>query len=228
MSVKDKQLWLGRLQETLQNICRCRCDRKFSHGVFAQMLSANLVGLRDLDKIRVVAKIGFGVVALIEELLPLSNHAQILVVHDDHLDGQAETADRSQLLDVHLEAAIARNAEHGAIWLGKLASNGPRQSETHCAQSARGDESTRGRRAVTLRCPHLVLAHVGQDYAVLRQPAEELVQKKNRRLRQASGVKLGTFRSASDRAPIAPVGQRDMAQRAVAGRNGLSQIADHR
>src|SRR2546427_4330119 len=163
-----------------------------------------------------------------EELLRLLNHTEILVVHDDHLDGQAEAAYCGQFLDVHLEAAVARDAEHGGIWLGQLDSNGPWQSETHCAQSARGDESTRARRAVTLRCPHLVLANVGQDHAVLWQPAEELVQKTNRRLCQASGVKFGAFRSASDRAPATPVGQRDMAQRAVTRRNRLGQVADDR
>lgn len=45
-------------------------------------------------------------VLLVESVLPLNHHAQVLVVHDETLDIQLLYEDGSQLLAVHQETAI--------------------------------------------------------------------------------------------------------------------------
>ena len=48
--------------------------------------------------------------SLIEELLPLVNHAERAIVNDNYLDGNAVNSCRCHFLAVHLERTVARNA----------------------------------------------------------------------------------------------------------------------
>ena len=48
-------------------------------------------------------------ILLVEAVLPLHNHAQMLVVHDEALDIQLLNEDGGKLLAVHQEAAVAIN-----------------------------------------------------------------------------------------------------------------------
>jgi len=72
-----------------------------------------------------------------------------------------------------------------------------------------------------LRGPHLVLAYVGKNYAILRQAAEEFIEKTDRRLRESARIKFPALRPTCDRAPIGPVRQLHPAQRIVTGGNGF-------
>src|SRR5579864_7199774 len=128
------------MQETVNLIASRLRYRKLTHHVFLHPEARNLVRLRDLDKVRIVAQVGLGVVALIEELLPLAHHAEILVVDDDHLDRQPETVNRGELLDVHLETAIAGNAEDAGVRLGQLHADRRWKSEAHRAQATGRNE----------------------------------------------------------------------------------------
>src|SRR5204863_9535798 len=78
------------------------------------------------------------------------------------------------------------------------------------------------------RGPHLVLAYVGKNYAVLRQAAEEFIEKTDRRLRESARIKFPALRPTCDRAPIAPVRQLHPAQRIVTGGHALCQITHPR
>lgn len=56
-----------------------------------------------------VTQVGVCSVLLVEPVLPLHHHAQMLVIHDEALDVQLLYEDGGQLLAVHEEAAIAIN-----------------------------------------------------------------------------------------------------------------------
>ena len=128
----------------------------------------NLVSLGNLHEIRIITQIRLGIVALVEQLLPLPHHAQIFVVHDHQLDGQSKPVYGGQFLNIHLESAVAGNAQHASFRLRQLHSHRRRQSKTHRTQPARSNEASRRRRLIPLRRPHLVLAHVRNHHAVLR------------------------------------------------------------
>src|SRR5215210_5290479 len=53
------------------------------------------------------------VAAVVEELLPLADHPEVAVVEDGDLYVQPELPDRSELLDVHLDAAVAGDDPDG-------------------------------------------------------------------------------------------------------------------
>ncbi len=49
---------------------------------------------------------------LVEAVLPLDDHAQVLVVEDEHLDFQLLDGSRRHLLAIHQEAAVPINVHH--------------------------------------------------------------------------------------------------------------------
>lgn len=59
-----------------------------------------------------MTQVGVCPVLLVEPVLPLYHHTQVLVVHDEALDIQFLYKDGGQLLAVHEEAAIAINVYH--------------------------------------------------------------------------------------------------------------------
>src|SRR5215204_1025807 len=60
-----------------------------------------------------------GVAAVVEELLPLANHSEVTVVQDGDLDVQPEVPYRRELLDVHLDPAVAGDDPHRIFWIGE-------------------------------------------------------------------------------------------------------------
>ena len=73
---------------------------------------------------------------VIEEFLPLADHAQVTVVHDDDLDGQAIGDDGRQFGQRHLETAVARNGEDQLIGVGDLRTHGGGHAEAHGTEAA--------------------------------------------------------------------------------------------
>ena len=57
----------------------------------------------------------------VEAVLPLHDHAQMLVVEDDHLDRQLLAMERGQLLNVHEEAAVAVDVDDQCVGKGRRA-----------------------------------------------------------------------------------------------------------
>ena len=86
-----------------------------------------------------------------------------MVVEDGDFDRSAVFLGRGQLLNVHLDGAVARNVDNRFPGKGQLRADGCRQTEAHGAETAGADEVTRMLEVVELGRPHLVLAHFGGD-----------------------------------------------------------------
>ena len=76
------------------------------------------------------------VVALVKELLPLADHAQIAVVDDGDVDLDLLLGDGGELCGGHLEAAVAGDNPDLLIRAGELGADGGGQGKTHGSQSA--------------------------------------------------------------------------------------------
>src|SRR5712692_5391377 len=62
----------------------------------------NSIGIGEFDEVGRARQVHFDVVLVVKELLPLPDHAQILIVEQGDLDRQIELADDRQLLTGHL------------------------------------------------------------------------------------------------------------------------------
>src|SRR5215208_5997495 len=60
-----------------------------------------------------------GVAAVVEELLPLADHPEVTVVQNGDLYVQPEVPYRGELLEVHLDAAVAGYDPHGIFGVGE-------------------------------------------------------------------------------------------------------------
>ena len=74
-----------------------------------------------------------------EEGLPLPDHAETGVVEDQDLDRQAFLHDGPELLEGHLEPAVADHRHDLAFRGAELRPDGGREGETHRAEAAGGD-----------------------------------------------------------------------------------------
>ena len=110
---------------------------------------------------------------VVEQLLPLADHAEVVVVDDQHLDRQLVHRRGGQLGQGHLEAAVADHGPHRLVRTAQLGADGGREAEAHGAGAARRQPVVVLGREQELRGPHLVLAHVGDDDGVA---AAQLVQ----------------------------------------------------
>ena len=97
----------------------------------------------------------------VEELLPLTDHAQAAVVDDDADEVFALACRGEQLHACHLEATVAGDMHHLRIRLSKGCTKRTRQAEAHRAAAATRQMMTRLIDYKMLRCPHLVLSNIG-------------------------------------------------------------------
>ena len=97
-------------------------------------------------------------VALVEPVFPLHDHAQVLVVEQNHLDRQLLAMNRGELLNVHEKAAVAVDVDDQGVGEGRLSSDRGGQAVAHRSQSAGGDPGARMLEPGPLRSPHLMLA----------------------------------------------------------------------
>jgi hypothetical protein len=116
------------------------------------------VGLADRDR---------DVVVLVEQLLPLPDHAEVAVVDDRELHRELLVDQRRQLLERHLEAAVAADRPHRAVAARDLRAHRGRHLEAHRPEAARGDQLMRPGHAHVLGGPHLVLPDAGHDHRVV-------------------------------------------------------------
>mmetsp|Transcript_1469 Transcript_1469/g.3532 ORF Transcript_1469/g.3532 Transcript_1469/m.3532 type:complete len:589 (+) Transcript_1469:609-2375(+) len=102
-------------------------------------------------------------VLLVEAVLPLHDHAKVLVVQNHHLHGKLLHAHGGELLAVHHEAAVAVKVNHGHavrqahVLKRRLRSKRRRQTESHRAETSRRKPLPRRVELVVLRREHLVL-----------------------------------------------------------------------
>src|SRR5215210_5138125 len=109
---------------------------------------------------------GYGrlrIAAVVEKLLPLSDHPEVTVVQDGDLYVQPEVHYRGELLDVHLDAAVAGYHPHGVFGIGEGHAHRRRQREAHGAEAAARNVAVGLGELEELGGPHLVLPHVGDD-----------------------------------------------------------------
>ena len=94
-------------------------------------------GLGPLDVVGEVGRqVDLGVALLVEQLLPLAHHAQVGVVQDGHLDGDALGRGGDELLGRHLEAAVAVDGPHHLVGPAHLGPDGGGHGEAHGARAA--------------------------------------------------------------------------------------------
>jgi len=96
----------------------------------------------------------------------MPNHAEITVVEDGDLDRQPLLAGGGQLLDVHLDGAVAGDIDDHLVRRRHLGADGRGKAVAHDAQAAGGHEMTRLVEMIELGRPHLVLADLGGDDGV--------------------------------------------------------------
>ena len=100
---------------------------------------------------------------VVEHALPLRDHAEHAIVHDDDLHGNAVRRRRRHLLTVHHDAAVAREEDDLLSRSRDLRADGGGQTVAHRAETARRQEAARLLRIVVLCRPHLMLSDVGHD-----------------------------------------------------------------
>ena len=132
--------------------------------------------LGDFDEIRIdgvdivgatdvvfVAKNRLAAHAFVEEVFPLHNHTEVLVIEDDRLGVDLFDLRCGELLDIHHEAAIAVDIDDQFFRKSHLCANRSRQAEAHRAEAERADVGARLTELEELGRPHLVLADARCD-----------------------------------------------------------------
>ena len=109
---------------------------------------------------------GLGVALVEEQFLPLPHHTEKVVVQDNDLDRQAVLNEGSQLLQVHLETAVAADGNHLPAGKGRLRPHGCRQPVPHGPEPAGSEQRARLGKLEKLGCPHLVLPDVGGNNGI--------------------------------------------------------------
>ncbi len=100
-------------------------------GLVGQADARAAVGLGELDEVGPLPHVDGRVALLPEELLPLADHAEVAVVHHDDLDVDALLRAGGQLLGVHLERAVAREADDEVVGAPDLRAHRRGQAEPH-------------------------------------------------------------------------------------------------
>ena len=95
--------------------------------------------------------------------MPLAHHAEHRVVHNEHDDGQVVGLHGDKLVEVHVEAAVAREEENALVGMRHLRADSRAHAEAHGAHAAGGEQGLFALDLSKLRDPHLVLAYVGGD-----------------------------------------------------------------
>src|SRR5713101_5348871 len=125
-------------------------------------LAADAEGIRERGKIRRDERSGH-VALVVEELLPLADHAEIAVIDDGDLDVDLFLDDGSQFAHGHLEPAITHDDPYFGAGLCEFRADGGWKSKTHGAESAGSDQRAGAIVVVILRLPHLMLADIRDD-----------------------------------------------------------------
>ncbi len=114
----------------------------------------------------IAGKAGLVVMPAVHHVFPLADHAEKTVVEHEHLQGNAIADHGRQLLDVHLEAAVAVDQDHRLGRVGEPGADGRRETKTHRPQTPRAHPLARPGESVVLRRPHLVLTDAGYESGI--------------------------------------------------------------
>ena len=100
---------------------------------------------------------------IVEQSLPLTHHAQYVIVNNDLNKRQVISCCRSNFVHVHTEASVACDIDYHFVRTTEFCTDCCSKTITHGSQSAGSDQSTRFFVFVILGSPHLVLSHIGND-----------------------------------------------------------------
>ena len=117
---------------------------------------------------------------VVEQALPLADHAEDLVADDDDLDIDVVVGNRREFLAVHHDAAVAREEDDRGIRTADLGTHRGRQAVAHCALAARRQEVTRLVDLEELCRPHLVLADIRHADRIAAHEAADLADERTR------------------------------------------------
>src|SRR3989440_7400043 len=115
------------------------------------------------------------VALLVDDALPLPDHAVPAVVDDDRLHGQLLDEARGQLLAVHREGAVPVDIDDLPAGVRGLHAHGRGQAVAHGAEPARGEPRPGVRDLVVLGRPHLVLTDAGDDHRLAARGVGDLL-----------------------------------------------------
>ena len=119
-------------------------------------------GVTKLDEVGVTL-VGVCEAIVVEERLPLCNHALLLVVQDEDLATNVELGSSGELSQGHGEGAVTVNVDDELLRAGDLGTDGGRETVTHRAETTRGDHGARVTPAEVLGGPHLMLTNTSGD-----------------------------------------------------------------
>src|SRR5262249_52224150 len=133
------------------------------------------VRLGELHPVGDAGQVDGAVALLIDDALPLADHAVAAVVDDHGLHRQLLGEARRQLLAVHGKGAVAVDVDHLSARMRGLHAHGGGQAVTHRAETAGGKPRPRIPELVVLGRPHLVLAHAGDDHGLAPRGIRDLL-----------------------------------------------------
>src|SRR5690606_29551730 len=148
------------------------------------------VAFHQLHEVGQRVHVGFRVARTIFDLLPLPHHAEVTVVEAENLGGQAVLLAGGELLDIHLDGALARDAGDLCVRVGHLCAHGVGQAHPHGAQATGVQPATRFVKLVVLGRPHLVLTDIGRDDGLATRDFPQLLDDELR-LDDAVGAFVG-------------------------------------
>ncbi len=121
------------------------------------------IRFRQLNKVGVAFEIHTVSAVFVEQFLPLTNHAEVVVVQNNNLDRQLMDRSCRQLKQRHLKTAVSTETDNQIVGTPKLRADGSGQTETHRARSAGAEEVIRVVRLIELSSPHLMLSDIGDN-----------------------------------------------------------------
>jgi hypothetical protein len=150
--------------------CLFNCRSQFGRPFYPDPLGA--VSFGQLDEIG-IQQLRMGIPPVVKEFLPLSDHPQITVVQDGHINREFVIDRSTELLDIHLNTAVTGYIKDQLVRTAHLDPDCRRQSVSHGSQAAGGDKGARLCKRIVVSRPHLVLAHLGGNPGLaLRLPAD--------------------------------------------------------
>ena len=152
---------------------RAVCIEHFLDGIL-QFLSLGHETVRYVVRIRHFSKVGichWSVRTSVteEHVLPLAYVAKEVVVEQNHLYRDVVLHDGAELLDDHLQSAVAHEAAHRSVRCSVCSSHGGRDAVAHSAQAA-GRSDAAALMVLEVTCRHkLVLTDICDEYCVFCQ-----------------------------------------------------------
>ncbi len=111
-------------------------ERVFELRDRAHAPAGKAVGLGELHPVRSSVERRLGVVLVIDQRLPLMDHAEDGVVEDDRDDRQVVVLDSCKLDAVHAERAITRDMHDALVGVADLGTDGSAETESHGTEAA--------------------------------------------------------------------------------------------